>query len=142
MADISGYMPTESSSAHVLISTERLKELEAIESSIPMLIENAIIEHKKNNLRKLHEKDKTNPENVNLRVKRYVERHKVELNAKRREKRILKKLEQATNEKENEETNIILPPIKNEPKSVIVRFDNEPIVDPARKAITVCVKRL
>ena len=137
--DISGSMPADSGNVHVLISTERLRELEAIESNISTLIANAILEHKKNNLRKLHEKDKSNPENVNLRVKRYVERHKVELNARRREKRRLKKLE-----KEERDTPPTVSPVPIEPiesKPVIVRFDNEPVVDPSRKVITVRVIR-
>ena len=71
----------------VLISEDRLKELEALESNLPKLIEDAIQENKKKNLRRLHEKDKNNPESVNLRVKRYAMRHKKTLNARRREKR-------------------------------------------------------
>ena len=71
----------------VLISENRLKELEALESNLPKLIEDAIQENKKKNLRRLHEKDKNNPESVNLRVKRYAMRHKKTLNARRREKR-------------------------------------------------------
>lgn len=75
----------------IQISSERLKALEAIEASIPDLIQNAILEYKKSNLRRLHEKDKANPENVNKRVKRYAEKHREEINAKRREKRRLLK---------------------------------------------------
>ena len=71
----------------VLISEDRLKELEALETNLPKLIEDAIQENKKKNLRRLHEKDKNNPESVNLRVKRYAMRHKKTLNARRREKR-------------------------------------------------------
>jgi len=71
----------------------------------------------------LHEKDKLHPENVNLRVKRYAERHKDELNQRRREKRKQKKLEmEAAKVKELE--NVVQPVVSNEP--VIVRFDDEP----------------
>ena len=73
------------------ITTDRLKTLEALEASLPDLIQNAILEYKKSNLRRLHEKDKANPENVNKRVKRYAEKHREEINAKRREKRRLQK---------------------------------------------------
>ena len=73
------------------IATERLKALETLEASLPDLIQNAILEYKKSNLRRLHEKDKANPENVNKRVKRYAEKHREEINAKRREKRRLQK---------------------------------------------------
>lgn len=82
----------DASSGSVEISYERLAKLEALEASLPTLIQNAILEYKKSNLRRLHEKDKANPENVNKRVKRYAEKHKDEINAKRREKRRLQKL--------------------------------------------------
>lgn len=81
--------PTETNV--IQISAERLKALEAVEASLPDLIQNAILEYKKSNLRRLHEKDKANPENVNKRVKRYAEKHREEINAKRREKRRLLK---------------------------------------------------
>ena len=77
----------------VLICTERLKALELLEQNLPAMIEAAILEHKKNNLKKLHERDKIDPASVNLRVKRYVLKHKEEINARRREKRKLKKAE-------------------------------------------------
>ena len=41
----------------------------------------------------LHDKDKENPGAVNIRVKRYNERHKEEINARRRAKRKLEKEE-------------------------------------------------
>lgn len=77
----------------VSISVERLKELEALEASIPSMIENAVLEYKKSNLKKLHERDKANPAAINMRVKRYIERHREEINKKRREKRQQQKLE-------------------------------------------------
>lgn len=120
-----GSMPdsVQATSDPVLISVERLRELEAIEASIPNLIAQAILDHKKNNLKKLHEKDKLHPENVNLRVKRYAERHKDELNQRRREKRKQKKIEmEAAKAKELE--NVEQPVVSSEP--VIVRFDDEP----------------
>jgi hypothetical protein len=75
----------------VSISLDRLKHLEYLESKIPEMIDEAIKEYKNNNLRKLHEHDKLHPEAINLRVKRYVEKHRDEINAKRREKRRLEK---------------------------------------------------
>lgn len=77
----------------VSISAERLKVLEALEASIPSMIEKAILEYKKSNLKKLHERDKANPAAINMRVKRYVERHREEINRKRREKRLQMKNE-------------------------------------------------
>ena len=82
----------------VLICSERLQKLELLEKQLPEMIEAAIQEHKKNKLRMLHEKDKENPAAVNLRVKRYNERHKEEINARRRAKR---KLEKELKEKQN-----------------------------------------
>jgi hypothetical protein len=75
----------------VLICSERLKKLELLEAQLPSLIEAAINEHKINKLKMLHEKDKQNPGAVNKRVKRYNERHKEEINSKRRAKRLLEK---------------------------------------------------
>jgi hypothetical protein len=78
----------------VTISADRLKELEALELSIPSMIDKAVLEYKKSNLKKLHDRDKANPAGINMRVKRYVERHRDEINQKRREKRQRDKLEQ------------------------------------------------
>jgi len=72
---------------NVLICVERLHKLELLEKNLPTLISEAIAEHQRNKLRILHERDKQNPQSVNLRVKRYNERHKEEINAKRRNKR-------------------------------------------------------
>ena len=81
----------------ISISKERLESLEKLERELPTLIENAILDYKKNKLKKLHEKDKSNPESVNIRVKRYVEKHKDEINARRREKRKQKKEQASVN---------------------------------------------
>ena len=83
-------------SEFVTISIERLKELEALESSIPSMIDKAVLEYKKSNLKKLHDRDKANPAGINMRVKRYVERHREEINQKRREKRQRKPIETST----------------------------------------------
>jgi hypothetical protein len=86
-------VPTEATGAtgptdtNILICAERLKQLELLEQKLPSLITEAIAEHQRNKLRILHERDKQNPQSVNLRVKRYNERHKDEINAKRRNKR-------------------------------------------------------
>jgi hypothetical protein len=75
----------------ILICAERLQKLELLEKQLPEMIEAAIQEHKRNKLKMLHEKDKENPGAVNLRVKRYNERHKEEINARRRAKRKIQK---------------------------------------------------
>jgi hypothetical protein len=100
----------------VTICIERLKALELLEAQLPILISNAIKEDKKNKLKALHEKDKINPEAVNLRVKRYNERNKEMISEKRKEKRKIKK------------SLVPLKPIENntkivEPASLTVRFD-------------------
>lgn len=75
----------------VPISAERLQKLEELEAALPGMIELAIAEYKKSNLKRLHEKDKTDPESVKLRVYRYVQKHKEKINERRREKRKEKK---------------------------------------------------
>lgn len=109
----------------VEIPLERLKQLEELEKSLPQKIEQAILEHKRNNLKRLHEKDKSDPKAVNIRVRRYAEKHKDEINAKRREKRRLKKLEELK-------------------KSLPVQEIEEPkhILDPSKRSITVRVTRV
>jgi hypothetical protein len=84
------------SSSYTTISVDRLRELEMLEASIPKIIDDAILEYKKTNLKKLHERDKANPEAINKRVKRYFERHREEINARRREKRLKTKIEKLT----------------------------------------------
>ena len=71
----------------VYVSKERLDALEALEQNIPTLIEKAISDYKKARLKMLHDKDKQNPAAVNARVKRYNERNKEKINAKRLMKR-------------------------------------------------------
>ena len=73
--------------ALVSISNERLAELEALESKLPHMIEEAILEHKRNNLRRLHERDKADPESVKIRVRRYIAKNRDKINERRREKR-------------------------------------------------------
>ena len=86
------------SSKFVSISAERLKQLEDIERNLPAMIQSAIEQNKKDKLKLLHEKDKLDPKSVNMRVKRYAQKHKDEINAKRRLKR---------NEKKNLENNTV-----------------------------------
>ena len=81
---------TNTTNSMIEISKQRLAELEKLEQDLPTLIEKAILEHKKSNLKRLHEKDKNDPNSVKLRVKRYIAKHRDEINAKRREKRRLK----------------------------------------------------
>jgi hypothetical protein len=104
------------------ISAERLKELETLEASIPSMIENAIQEYKKSNLKKLHERDKANPAAINMRVKRYVERHREEINKKRREKRLQQKLE-----KKPEEANKVVLDLPTKVESIYIRAATDAI---------------
>ena len=69
------------------ISNERLNSLEQLKESIPTLIEKAIADYKKAKLKMLHEKDKQNPAAVNARVKKYNEKNRDKINAKRIMKR-------------------------------------------------------
>lgn len=70
-----------------LVSKCRLDSLELLEQNIPRIIETAISDYKKARLKMLHDKDKQNPAAVNARVKRYNERNKDKINAKRIMKR-------------------------------------------------------
>lgn len=71
----------------VEVSIERFTALEQLEKTLPDLIAKAIIDYKKENLRKLHEKDKNNPEAVRNRVKKYISKNRDKINEKRRERR-------------------------------------------------------
>jgi vacuolar-type H+-ATPase subunit H len=71
----------------VNVSVERYAELEKLEMSLPGMIEDAIKEYKKNSLKRLHERDKENPESVKKRVQRYIEKNRDKINERRREKR-------------------------------------------------------
>ena len=106
----------------VLISQERLEHLLKLEASLPKMIEEAVINYKKNSLKRLHEIDKQNPEAINARVKRYVEKHRESINARRREKRRAKKQEdQVVIVKPNEnssDTNVLTPSIGNESNTI------------------------
>lgn len=112
----------------ITISADRLKELEALEASIPSMIENAIQEYKKSNLKKLHERDKANPAGINMRVKRYVERHREEINKKRREKRLQQKLEKQ-NAGSSEETHNVMSEMPMKVESIYMRAANEAIAN-------------
>ena len=59
------------------------------------MIAKAIADAKRENLRKLHEKDKNNPEGVRIRVKKYLSKNRDKINEKRRERRKEKLLSQA-----------------------------------------------
>lgn len=71
----------------VEVSIERFTALEELEKALPDLIAKAIVDYKKENLRKLHQKDKDNPEAVRNRVKKYISKNRDKINEKRRERR-------------------------------------------------------
>jgi hypothetical protein len=71
----------------VAIPVERYAELEKLELGLPGMIEEAIKEYKRNSLKRLHERDKENPESVKKRVQRYIEKNRDKINERRREKR-------------------------------------------------------
>ncbi len=108
----------------VEISTERLKKLEELEASIPKLIEDALKEYKMMALRRLHEKDKANPEAVNLRAKRYAQKNREMLNAKRREKRRLEKLAKEESKKQADSIITVVAPLRTRR---IVKVASEPV---------------
>ena len=71
----------------VKVPVERYAELEKLELGLPGMIEEAIKEYKRNSLKRLHERDKDNPESVKKRVQRYIEKNRDKINERRREKR-------------------------------------------------------
>lgn len=79
---MSGETPAETAPGNVIVSAERLAELEAIEARYKL-----DQEKKKERLKMLEEKQ--TPESLKKRVMKHYEVHKDEINAKRREKRRL-----------------------------------------------------
>jgi hypothetical protein len=75
----------------VTVSAARLRELEALEASIPTLLEKTKAERDKERLTILHEKQKANPEPNKKRNLENYHKNKEEINAKRREAYKLKK---------------------------------------------------
>jgi mRNA degradation ribonuclease J1/J2 len=71
----------------VVISKQRLLELEALAASLPDAIEKAVEDYKRKKLEKLHARDKANPEAVKERVRRYAQKNRDLINQKLREKR-------------------------------------------------------
>ena len=80
----------------ISISSDRYAELEALEKSVPEKIQEAIASYKKESLRKLHERDKSDPESVKLRMQRYIAKNRDKINERRREKRRKEQLETGT----------------------------------------------
>lgn len=71
----------------VHVNIDRIQKLESLEQSLSSIIVKAIADYKTTKLKELHERDKNNPEGVKIRVRRYLEKHKDEVNKRRREKR-------------------------------------------------------
>lgn len=70
----------------IAIRATRLEVLQTLEREMPELIEKAMNELNKKKLESLRERDKTNPDAVKARTKKYVETHREEINARRRER--------------------------------------------------------
>jgi len=75
----------------VFVEKTRWEFLLQLESGLSKRLEDAIQDYKKQSLARLHQKDKLNPQANNARAKRYVNKHKHSINARRREKRLLQK---------------------------------------------------
>lgn len=71
----------------VLVPLERLRELEALEASLPEMITKAKVDGNKERFAMLHEKDKEHPEGAKERYKKHYTANKDLINARRREKR-------------------------------------------------------
>ena len=90
-------MPTTISNEQVSVSADRFAELEALEASIPNRVQEAILQYKRDSLKKLHDRDKSDPESVKLRMQRYIAKNRDKINERRREKRRKEQLETTTN---------------------------------------------
>ena len=75
--------------ANVLVSAERLAELERLEKELPAIIAKAkdegVKEHMESRFKILHEKQKENPESNRKRALGNYHKHKEDINARRRE---------------------------------------------------------
>jgi hypothetical protein len=71
----------------VVISKKRFEELEELERKLPLLLEEARNAYKASRLQQLREKDKADLNLVRARVRRYAEKHRDTINARRRQKR-------------------------------------------------------
>ena len=71
----------------IAIRPGRLKFLQYLERNMPEMIKEAMTRYKNEKLGILHKKDKENPSAMIARVKRYVEKNRDVINARRREKR-------------------------------------------------------
>lgn len=79
----------------VLVPIERLRELETLEAELPAIVAKAKEEANAERFTKLRERDKADPESHRKRNAEWKEKHREELNAKRREMYKLKKAELA-----------------------------------------------
>ena len=84
-------MNTDPANEVVTVSAARLRELEALEASLPALLEKTKAERDKERLTILHEKQKANPEPNKQRTLANYHKNKEEINARRREAYKLKK---------------------------------------------------
>jgi len=71
----------------VTISKRRLEELESLERRLPLLLEEACAAYKANRLKELRERDKADVTLGRARARRYADKHRDIINAKRRQKR-------------------------------------------------------
>jgi hypothetical protein len=69
------------------ISKRRLDELETLERQLPYLLKNIEIAQKSERLRLLRERDRADINLVRARVRRYAEKHREVINARRRQRR-------------------------------------------------------
>lgn len=72
----------------VAIRPSRLKELQALEASLPQLLKAAAASVKKEKLQELHARD--TPDAVRARAKAYADRNREKINARRRDQRRIK----------------------------------------------------
>ena len=84
-------MNTDPANEVVTVSAARLRELEALEASLPALLEKTKAERDKERFKELSAKNKENPKAHSEHVLKKYHQNKEEINAKRREAYKLKK---------------------------------------------------
>lgn len=76
----------------ILVSAARFKELEQLEAELPARIADAVTAANAEKLRKLHDKRKADPKAYSDKVLKKYHENKEEINKRRREMRLAKKL--------------------------------------------------
>lgn len=81
------FVKAEKEKRRIAIRPGRLKYLQTLERNLPKIILYAVKAYLKGRLTKLHTRDKSNRDGANARARRYLDKHRKSVNARRRAKR-------------------------------------------------------